>query len=135
MKSRVGRDQSRRTAFRWIELRRLESQSRGRILEISRKQLVVNDGRDSAARGRVIGYGGSPYDLVGERDAFQVVFLQPGFRGVLTREDLEMFGIANVLLGIDVNPDGHARSLFAFRELFGAVKPVRATVEVEQPAL
>jgi hypothetical protein len=36
--------------------------------------------------------------LILKRDAFRVVFLQPRFRGVLVREDLEVILVANLPL-------------------------------------
>jgi hypothetical protein len=37
--------------------------------------------------------------------AFRVVFLEPCFRGVGIREDLEVIGVAKLLAGVDVDPD------------------------------
>src|SRR3954447_3928718 len=40
--------------------------------------------------------------------AFGVVFLEPGFRGVRGGEYLEVIGVANLLAGVDIGPDGCA---------------------------
>ena len=37
--------------------------------------------------------------------AFRVVFLEPCFRGVGIREDLEVIGVPKLLAGVDVDPD------------------------------
>jgi hypothetical protein len=50
---------------------------------------------------------GSFQNLIFERYTFRIVFLQPGFRRVLGRKDLEMIAVANLLAGVEVNPDRH----------------------------
>jgi hypothetical protein len=52
--------------------------------------------------------------LVFEGYAFGVVFLEPGFRGVGIRENLDMLGVANLLACVDVDKDGHRTFLCAF---------------------
>jgi hypothetical protein len=51
--------------------------------------------------------GGLFHNLIFERYAFRVVFLQPGFRGVLAGKNLKVILVSNLLAGIDVDPDSH----------------------------
>src|ERR1700730_4952469 len=46
-------------------------------------------------------------DLIFESDAFGVIFLEPCFRGVGVREDLEMLGVTDLLARVDVDEDCH----------------------------
>jgi hypothetical protein len=46
---------------------------------------------------------GSIQNLIFESNAFRVVLLEPGFRGVGIREDLEVIDVANPLAGVDVD--------------------------------
>ena len=57
------------------------------------------------------GLGSAP----GERGAFRIIFLEPLFGKLWRREYLEMVDVANLLVGIDVNPNGRHWSLLSFR--------------------
>src|ERR1700730_13301075 len=57
---------------------------------------------------------GSLQDLILECHAFGVIFLQPCFHGVDVCEHLEMTGVANMMSGIDINPNGCHWSLLSF---------------------
>jgi hypothetical protein len=50
------------------------------------------------------------YYLVLKGQAFRVVVLQPGFRSVGIRENLEVIGVADLLAGVDVDKDGQSSS-------------------------
>src|SRR5258705_5212264 len=52
-------------------------------------------------------------NLILERHAFRVVFLEPNLGRDLGRKDLEVILVADLLGGVDVNPDCH-RSLLSF---------------------
>jgi hypothetical protein len=47
------------------------------------------------------------YYLIAKGDALPVVLAEPLSRGILIGEDLQVILVANLLAGIDVNPDGH----------------------------
>jgi hypothetical protein len=51
--------------------------------------------------------GWRAYYLVLKGQAFRVVVLEPGFRSVGIRENLEVIGVANLLAGVDVDKDCH----------------------------
>ena len=80
---------------------------------------------------------GSLQNLILERHAFRVVFLELCLRGVRISEHFQVVAVANVLARVDIDPDGHwslfslrsARKNFgsrnAIREFFGAVNPGR----------
>jgi hypothetical protein len=46
--------------------------------------------------------------LVAERDAFRIVLLEPLIGKFCRREHLEVIDVANLLVRIDVNPNGSA---------------------------
>jgi hypothetical protein len=50
---------------------------------------------------------GSFQNLILERHALGVVFLKPGFGRDLGRKYLRVIAVANLLAGVDVNPDRH----------------------------
>jgi hypothetical protein len=54
---------------------------------------------------------GSLQNLILERHALGIVFLQPRFRGVLVRKDLQVILVANLLAGVDVDPDCPCQTL------------------------
>ena len=47
--------------------------------------------------------------------AFRVIFLEPAVRGNLIGKDLEVVGISNLFVGVDIDPNGCHRSLFSLR--------------------
>jgi hypothetical protein len=49
--------------------------------------------------------------VICKRNAFRIVFLEPSFGGVDIREDLEVIGVADLLAGVDVDPDRHCQTL------------------------
>jgi hypothetical protein len=51
--------------------------------------------------------------LVFEGHAFRVVHVKPSLRGCLAVEDFEMVTVTNLLAGVDIDPDHHARALAA----------------------
>ena len=53
--------------------------------------------------------------LVAERDAFRIVLLEPLIGKLWRREYLEVVDVANLLVGIDINPNGCHWSLLSFR--------------------
>ena len=54
-------------------------------------------------------------NLVLERNAFRIVFLEPNLGSDLGHKDLEVIRVANVFAGVDVNPDRHWSLLSFFR--------------------
>jgi hypothetical protein len=66
--------------------------------------------QQAQAKRSCAGRCGSLQNLILKRDAFRVVFLQPRFRGVLIGKDFEVILVANLLAGVDVNPDCHVQS-------------------------
>ena len=58
--------------------------------------------------------GGTLQNLILEGYALRVVLLEPCFRGVGIREDLDVLGVANLLAGVDVDKNSHW-SLFSLR--------------------
>jgi hypothetical protein len=48
-------------------------------------------------------------NLILERDAFRIVFLEPNLGSDLGRKDLSL--VTNLLAGVDVNPDRHCSLL------------------------
>src|SRR5450631_2701753 len=53
--------------------------------------------------------------LVAEHDAFRIVLLEPLISKLWRREYLEVVDVANLLAGVDVNPNGCHWSLLSFR--------------------
>ena len=62
-------------------------------------------------KGRPAGSRWWAYHLVLKGHVFGVVFLKPFFSGVLTGEDLDVLGVPNLLTRVDVNKDGHRRTI------------------------
>jgi hypothetical protein len=56
------------------------------------------------------GAAGSIQNLIFERHAFRIVFLKLRFRGVRVCKDLGMIAVANLITGVDVNPNGFHRT-------------------------
>ena len=54
----------------------------------------------------------SLHDLIFECHASGVIFLEPSVRSFFVRKNFEMAGVANMVSGIDVNPNGRHWSLF-----------------------
>ena len=54
-------------------------------------------------------------DLILECHAFGVIFLEPSVRSFFVRKNFEMAGVANMVSGVDVNPNGRHWSLLSFR--------------------
>jgi hypothetical protein len=50
---------------------------------------------------------GSFQNVILERNALRVVFLEPSIGSDLARKDLQVIAVANLLAGVDVNPDCH----------------------------
>src|SRR5258708_13789284 len=50
---------------------------------------------------------GSFQNVILERNALRVVFLEPSIGSDLARKDLQVNAVANLLAGVDVNPDFH----------------------------
>jgi hypothetical protein len=57
----------------------------------------------------------SLHDLIFECHTFGVIFLEPCFRGVDACKDLEMIGVTDLLVRVDVDEDCHCWSLLSFR--------------------
>jgi len=47
-----------------------------------------------------------------KRYAFRVIFLEPSVRSFFVRKNLEMAGVANMVSGVDIDPNGRHWSLF-----------------------
>jgi hypothetical protein len=50
---------------------------------------------------------GSFQNVILERNALRVVFLEPSIGSDLARKDLQVIAVANLLAGVNVNPDCH----------------------------
>ena len=50
-------------------------------------------------------------DFVLEGDTLGIVFLEPGLRGILISEHLDVLDVANLPVGVDVDKDGHLSHL------------------------
>jgi hypothetical protein len=54
-------------------------------------------------------------DLILECHAIGVIFLEPSVRSFFVRKNFEMAGVANMMSGIDIDPNGCRWSLLSFR--------------------
>src|SRR5262245_35304609 len=61
----------------------------------------------SAGKGKSTKLACVLHDLILERQAFRIVLLEPFLRGVHVREHLDVFFVADLLAGVDVNENGH----------------------------
>ena len=71
--------------------------------------LGLRDGRQHRDRASLFD------NLIAERDAFRIVLLEPLIGKVWRREYLEVVDVANLLVGIDIDPNGRHWSLFSLR--------------------
>jgi hypothetical protein len=53
--------------------------------------------------------------IIFECHAFGVIFLEPSVRSFFVRKNFEMFGVANIESGVDIDPNGRHWSLFSLR--------------------
>jgi hypothetical protein len=65
--------------------------------------------------------------LVAERDAFGVIFLESCFRGVDVRKHLELLGVTDLLVRVDVDPDCFHRTILC------ALRGVKAATSTRYP--
>ncbi len=65
---------------------------------------------------------GSFQNVILERNALRVVFLEPSIGSDLARKDLQVNAVANLLAGVDVNPDCHWSLLSFLRPQCGSFR-------------
>jgi hypothetical protein len=83
-----------------------------------RKLCDVPAGQSSGPpfRGLFICRRQSLQDHIFERNAFRIIFLQPYFRSVQVCKDLEVVGVTDRDISIDVNLNGHCFLILGFEE-------------------